>query len=95
MSDQGIIALLGLVSGGIMILFTYFFKNIKDTVNKLSESVNSRLESIETKYASVDKNDAVLMKMFDLFQRELDELKKDCRKCRIKHQGGGGYGAID
>lgn len=88
MSDQGIIALIALISSGILIIFTYFFKNIKDSVNQLSSSINTRLEAIEGKYASVDKNDAVLMKMFDLFQRELDELKKDCRKCRIKHQGG-------
>lgn len=82
MSDQGIIALITLVSGGILIIFTYYFKNIQSSVANLSKSIDERLTAIELKYASVDKNDAVLMKMLDLFQRELDEMKKNCRSCR-------------
>jgi len=82
MSDQGIISLITLVSTGILVLFTYFFKNIQSSVSNLSKSIDERLSAIELKYASVDKNDAVLMKMLDLFQRELDEIKKDCRRCR-------------
>jgi hypothetical protein len=82
MSDQGIIALIGLVSTGILILFTFYFRNIQNSVANLSMSIDQRLTAMELKYASIDKNDAVLMKMLDLFQRELDEIKKNCRRCR-------------
>jgi hypothetical protein len=86
MSDQGIIALITLVSTGILIIVTWFFRNIQSSVKQLNDDVNKRLEVIEAKYNSVDKNDAVLMKMLDLFQRELDEVKKNCRRCRLERE---------
>lgn len=82
MSTEAIISLIGLVASGILIIFTYFFRSIQKSVDELSESVDERLLAIEAKYTSVDKNDAVLMKVLDFVQRELDEMKKNCRRCQ-------------
>jgi hypothetical protein len=81
MTDQGIVALIGLVASGILGLVYFMMSSIKSTLKQSTDEMLSKIERFIEELAEVKETVAVKSTMLDYMQREIEVIKKQCWKC--------------
>lgn len=82
MSDQAIIALIGLVSSGLGGLIYFLMASIKNTLKEAVDDMMKKIDTFIKQLADVKESVAVKSTMLDYLQRELEEVKKQCWECQ-------------
>lgn len=86
MTDQAIIALIGLAFGAIATLTYYLFSSIKVTIEKNNDEILKKIEKFVDELSEVKELIAVKSTMLDYMQREIETIKSNCWKCNINHK---------
>lgn len=81
MTDQGIVALIGLVASGILGLVYFMMSSIKSTLKQSTDEMLTKIERFIEELAEVKETVAVKSTMLDYMQREIEVIKKQCWKC--------------
>ena len=84
MSDQAIIALVIAVAGGMGMFTLVLFSNIK----KATAELLSKMEGFVKEVSLVREEQAIKSTVLTYIQRELDEIKLQCAKCRDRELSG-------
>lgn len=87
MSDQAIVALIGLAFGAISTLTYYLFSSIKVTIEKNNAEILKKIEKFVDELAEVKELIAVKSTMLDYMQREIETIKSNCWKCNVIDKG--------
>ena len=85
MTDQGIVALIGLVASGILGLVYFMMSSIKVTLKQSTDEMLTKIEKFIEELAEVKETVAVKSTMLDYMQREIEVIKKQCWKCSERH----------
>ena len=84
MSDQGVIALVGLAFTAIATMSWYLFGSIKVTIEKNNADMLKKIEKFVDELNEVKELIAVKSTMLDYMQREIETIKSNCWKCNHK-----------
>lgn len=90
MSDQAIVALVMAVAGGIGTLIYYLLNSVKRSLDhsleNMTANINGFIEKMAREMATLREQAAVRSTMMDYLGKELEEVKRQCRKCLEKHK---------
>jgi len=81
MSDQAIIALVGLVSSALGTLIYYLMAGLKATLKESTGELSKKIESFVAELSKVKENAAVKSTIIEYMQKELGAVKKHCWSC--------------